>query len=197
MKLQATSYTLWWEATPYVVIYQPAKNEDCSCLGENLRAQQPKSLLERSLFLLAGSHEEFADSASLKKPVLREWYGILPSCTPFKHLLRLAKLTGWEGVDENGKPIVPFRLNGMSHEIHCLYHPKRDSQNLRLLFRMQIGAPDGIAIQLGEKIASEMKKLSSDKGHLLLRPKLESYKTDRWAEFASIHLENLLKISEK
>lgn len=191
MNLQPTNYSLWFEVTPHAIVYIPAKDEDCFCLQENLRTQQPRSLLERSLFFL--HKDDFIESGLLNEPIVGQWYGQLPSCTPFKHLLRLTKLTGWEGVDQKGKPIVPFRLKGMSHEIHSLYHLKRDSQSLRLLFRMQIGAPQDTALQLAKKIAAEMESLSSQEGYLLLRPRLESYKSDRWAEFISLHLEQLLR----
>jgi len=180
------------------MVYQPTKEEDCFCVEENLRTQQPKSLLERSMFFLHGN-QDFMESTPIspEEPIVKEWYGTLPSCSPFKHMLRLAKLTGWEGKDSQGKPIIPFKLKDMSHELHCLYHMKRDSRRLHLLFRMQIGAPQRIAIQLGEKIADEMKKLSSHQGHLLLRPSLESYKGDRWGDFVSLHLEDMLNKKEK
>jgi hypothetical protein len=177
--------------TPHAIVYIPAKDEDCFCSQENLRTQQPKSLLERSLFFM--HKDDFVESSTLEEPIVSQWYGQLPSCSPFKHLLRLTKLTGWEGVDQEGKPIIPFRLKGMSHEIHSLYHLKRNNQSLRLLFRMQIGAPQDTAIQLARKIATEMESLPSHQGYLLLRPTLESYKRDRWAEFISLHLEKLIR----
>ncbi len=193
--LKPTSYSLWWEINPNIAIYCPAKDEDCFCLEENLRTQQPKSLLERSLFFM--HNDEFAEAVLPEEPVVRQWYGQLPSCAPFNHLLRLTKLTGWEGTDKDGKPIIPFKLKGMSHEIHSLYHLKRDNRLIRLLFRMQIGAPQDIALRLILKISQEMKQLSSNQGYLLLRPSLESYKSDRWGEYVSLHLERLLNTSGK
>lgn len=85
----------------------------------------------------------------------------------------------------------------MSHEIHCLYHPKRDASCLRLLFRIQISAPEQVALQLALKVATEMKRLPNNQGYLSLRPSLESYKRDRWAEFVSVQLDGLLNSSSE
>lgn len=195
MKLQRTNYSLWWAVNPYVNVYLPIKEEDCYCLTGNLKNQEPKSLLERSLFFVHPT-EQFSESSALREPVLKEWYGTLPSCSPFKHLLRISKLTGWEGKDKNNKPIIPFKLKGMSHEIHCFYHPKRESNCIRLLFRIQVGAPEEVTLQLAAKLANEFKNVPRHQGYLLLRPKLESYSDNCWAEFVAIHLEQLLKTVE-
>lgn len=195
MKLQPTNYSLWWSVSPTTVVYMPIKEEDCYCLDENLKNQEPASLLERSLFFL--HKEEFLESKTPTEPILKEWRGTIPSCSPFRHILRLTKLTGWEGKDKEGRPIIPFKIKGMSHELHCLYHPKRDASCLRLLFRIQVGAPEQIAMQLALKVAAEMKSLPSNQGYLLLRPKLASYKSDRWGEFVSVQLDGLLNSSEK
>lgn len=190
MKPQPTNYSLWWALSPYVAVYLPAKEEDCYCESNNLKNQQPKSLLERSLFFL--HQDKFAELAPPKEPVLKEWYGTLPSCSPFNHLLRLSKLTGWEGKDTQGRPITPFKLRGMSHELHAFYHLKRDNSRIRLLFRVQIGAPEEVALCLGTRIATEMKNTANNQGFLLLRPNLETYKSDRWGAFIAVHLEDLL-----
>jgi hypothetical protein len=190
LKLQPTSYSLWWAVSASTAIYLPIKEEDCYCLDENLKNQKPVSLLEKSMFFL--HKEEFAESKTPTEPILKEWRGTVPSCSPFRHILRLTKLTGWEGKDKEGKPIIPFKLKGMSHELHSLYHPKRDASRLRLLFRIQIGAPEQVAIQLALKVATEIKSLPTNQGYLLLRPKLESYKLDRWGEFISTQLDGLL-----
>lgn len=171
------------------------KEEDCYCLDENLKNQELASLLERSLFFL--HKNEFIESKPPVEPIIKEWRGTVPSCSPFRHLLRLTKLTGWEGKDKDGKAIIPFKLKGMSHELHCLYHPKRDASCLRLLFRIQIGAPEQIAMHLALKVATEMKRLPGNQGYLLLRPKLESYKLDRWGEFVSVQLDGLIGSSGK
>jgi hypothetical protein len=192
VNLQPTNYPLWWQASPSVAVYVPIKKEDCICIDEDVQVAPPKSLLARSLFLLR-REQDFIEIFTLQEPVLKAWHGMLPSCTPFRHVFRLTKLTGWEGKDSKGKAIIPFKLKGMSHELCCLYHLKRDDSCVRLVFRIQVGAPEKVAIQLSEKIVNEMKNIPSHQGDLLVRPDVESYKKDLWAEFVAIHLEEMLR----
>ncbi len=197
--LEETPYKLWRKIDSNVVIYLPQEDKDCVCSEENIELHKPKSLLEKSLvdrsllFPFRSTHNhEFKEIPSTNPFVVRRWYGTLSSCTPFKHLLRLSKLTGLDVKDSEGKTIVPFRLGGKTHEIHAFYHPKNDVSKQTLLFKVQIGIVENIALQLIQRVALQMISVPRNQGFLLLRPNLQSYTNDKWGEFISLQVEDLI-----
>lgn len=187
-----TGYALWHTYNPNLLVYIPILERDCFVEIENIETKKPITLLERSLILFKSKskNEGFQSCTELKIPVIQQWYGKLNAAPSLRHLLRVVKLTGWEGVSDDKRKVAPFRsFPEASHEIHSFYESDKAPGQQRLLFRFQFICTDQVAKRAGNHLATMMKSLPSQQGHRLVRPTRESYRQLFWAEMLDLYLD--------